>query len=165
MNIKRGLFRLWLALSLLWVLGVGAMGYDQIAKDTYFKPPFKLPEGFISLVPMLCGQARGEAGKDYTTKENQKPGPWDAYAKPNPFDECWYELPAFRRLWPEYNDMKDDALEAKLYEMAGHPLTIIDPLAASKRVALFAFIPPIALLLLGSLFVWVIVGFGRPKTS
>ncbi|MER8874588.1 hypothetical protein NKI04_32860 [Mesorhizobium sp. M0814] len=163
MNFKRGLFRLWLMMTAVWVLAAGALGYPEISRDRYFLSPFEIPADVIAIVPVLCGKVRGEAGKDYTTKENQHPGPWDTYATPNAFENCWYEMPVFRKLWPEYADLSDDALSDNLYKDSGIKLNVPDPLSATKRVALFAFIPPIALLLFGSLIVWVNAGFGRPK--
>lgn len=163
MNIRRGLFRLWLVLSVLWVLTVGAFSYQEISRDLSFSPRFPQADGSIAIVPIFCGMTRGIAGKDYTTKDGQSPGPWDTYAKPNPFDNCWYELPAFRKLWPEYADMADDTLTTKLYRDVAEPIKVINPAAGMKSVALLAIIPPIVLLLFGSLFVWVIAGFARPK--
>lgn len=37
MNVKRGLFRIWVVISGLWVLLVGAFSYDSIARP-YFSP-------------------------------------------------------------------------------------------------------------------------------
>ncbi|TRC85833.1 hypothetical protein FJV80_16135 [Mesorhizobium sp. WSM4310] len=163
MNIKRGLFRFWLALSLLWVLGVGALGYDQVANDMYFNQPEKSGFHFVPDVPVLCGVARGEVGTDYYTQEGKGPGPWDKYAKPNPFDTCWYGMTEYRKLWPENGALSDDALVQKLYKDMGRELNTADPLAATKRVGLFAFLPPVILLFLGLLLVWVASGFARPK--
>jgi hypothetical protein len=64
------------------------------------------------LVPQLCGKARGVAGTDYTTKMGQNPGPWDEYAKPNYFDNCWYTMSKFRPLYPEFKNMADKLSEA-----------------------------------------------------
>lgn len=163
MNIRRGLLRLWVAGSFLWMLGVAALGYDRIAQDTYFAPPLELPFHFVPFVPVLCGDARGAAGKDYSTKEAQNPGPWDIYAKPNPFDTCWYAMPVYRKLWPEHKDLSDDAIVQKSYKVTGRELNVIDPLAGTKQVAVFAFGPPAALLFLGLLAAWVVSGFARPK--
>ncbi|ESX03914.1 hypothetical protein X769_15675 [Mesorhizobium sp. LSJC268A00] len=80
--------------------------------------------------------------KDYSTNENKNPGPWDTYAKPNPFDNCWYSLPVFRKLWPEYGDLSDDALVQSLYAKIGRNLETIDPLAATKRFGLLGVLPP-----------------------
>ena len=162
MNIKRGLFRLWLALSFLWVLAVGALGYDQISSDPYYQPPLEASGWkFIPIVPVFCSDVRGVAGKDYTTKQDKSPGPWDAYAKPNPFDNCWYELPVLRKLWPEYADMSDSALSDMLYDKTGHHLP--DPLDSTKRFALVAFLPPAVVFFFGLLMVWVVSGFARSK--
>ena len=35
------------------------------------------------------------------SKQGQNPGPWDEFAKPNLFDNCWYAMSKFRPLHPE----------------------------------------------------------------
>jgi hypothetical protein len=78
MNWRRGLFRLWLVGAALFVIVVAGISYSEI--KTQFDRPVKT-ELFM---PVLCGQARGEAGTDYAIKEKGKPGPWDRYTQPGP---------------------------------------------------------------------------------
>jgi hypothetical protein len=73
MNWRRGLFRLWIVGSVLFVIAVAFVSYSDIKREFNAASLSK----FV-LLPVLCGDARGVAGKDYTTKEGQSPGPWDS---------------------------------------------------------------------------------------
>jgi hypothetical protein len=94
MNWRRGLFRLWIVGSALFVLAVAFVSYSDIRREFNAVGLSK----FV-LLPVLCGDARGVAGKDYTTQAGQSPGPWDSYANPNSFDNCWYGMSKFRPLY------------------------------------------------------------------
>jgi hypothetical protein len=98
MNFRRGLFRLWIVGSALFVLAAAFISYGEIKKqfnDIAIRAV--LDERKVEfIVPQLCGTARGLAGTGYTTKMGQNPGPWDEYAKPNYFDNCWYAMSKLR---------------------------------------------------------------------
>jgi hypothetical protein len=64
MNWRRGLFRLWIVGSVLFVIAVAFVSYSDIKREFNAAGLSK----FV-LLPVLCGDARGVAGKDYTTKE------------------------------------------------------------------------------------------------
>jgi hypothetical protein len=64
--------------------------------------------------PQLCGQARGVAGVDYSTKRGP-PNFVDKFDNPNPYDKCWYAMSKFRPLYPEYINLSDYELIQKLY--------------------------------------------------
>jgi len=113
MNLRRGLFRLWIVGSALFVLAVPFVSYSEIKKQ-FDDDRFKL------VVPQFCGKARGVAGTDYTQFRKEGPGPWDTIAKPNPFHgNCWYTISKFRPLYPEYKDVSDKELSNKLYAEHG----------------------------------------------
>jgi hypothetical protein len=96
MNIRKGLLRLWIVGSILFVICVFAVSYsslrehfriantdyDAIAKDL----------GGYSVLPTDCSGARGVSGSDYSQSQ----------------DLCWYRTEDFRRLYPEYEDVGDD---------------------------------------------------------
>jgi hypothetical protein len=99
MNWRRGLFRLRIVGTALFVIAVAFISYSKIKKQ--FRDiglqAYERTGEFI--VPQLCGTSRGVAGTDYATQiRKEGPGPWDAYAKPNFFDNCWYEMSKFRPL-------------------------------------------------------------------
>src|SRR6516162_7231079 len=88
MNWRRGLFRLWIVGSVLFVLAIAFIGYSEIKAQFNADAAPPPPQGAEMLVPQLCGEARGDAGTDYTTQKGQNPGPWDKYVKPEPKRRC-----------------------------------------------------------------------------
>jgi hypothetical protein len=155
MNWRRGLFRLWIVGSALFVIAVASISYSNIKKQ--FDDAANAAWGASDevLVPQLCGDARGVAGADYTTEQG---GPED---KPNPFDKCWYAMSKFRRLYPEYNDLSDNELTRKLYPYHGIPAPTEppNPWATVGMWAGIAFGIPLVVLVLGSSLVWAFSGF------
>jgi hypothetical protein len=153
LRVTRGLFRLWLVGSVVFVLAVVGLSYGEIEELIDPWP------GEV-VVPKLCGDARGIAGLDYSTKLGQQPGPWDEYSKPNPFDNCWYALSKFRTLYPEYGRQSDEELSAELYTAAGiqyrqRPSPWI---ALARRVEI-ALGVPLVVLTLGVALIWAAKGF------
>jgi hypothetical protein len=66
MNLRRGVLRLWLVLSLCWIVGVGvfAWGYEpwSAGRSGAARPGFRLvprPIEFRSNVPPPCGRMPG----------------------------------------------------------------------------------------------------------
>src|SRR5947207_320692 len=109
-NARRGLFRLWIVLSSLWVILICVMSIapvrEEFAKASTMR---KINAGkWTPDEPVDCSIARGT--------EYRRDG-----------SLCWYALPAFRKLYPEYNDLKEQDLSEKLYARAGIPLTPIRP--------------------------------------
>ena len=147
----------------LWVLAVAFVSYSEIKKQfNDIAIQDVLDERKVELiVPQLCGTARGVAGTDYTTKIGQNPNPWDTYAKPNPFDNCWYEMSKFRPLYPEYKHVSDNELSRKLYAEHGVP----NPWATLGAWAGIAFGIPLVVLALGSSLLWALSGFAVTRQS
>lgn len=165
MNWRRGLFRLWIVGSALFVIAVAFVSYGEIKKQ--FDGPFK-----NVFVPVLCGEARGEAGTDYAIKDKGRPGPSDQYTKPNFFETCWYAISKFRTFYPEYNATADGELIRKL-NAALNILTFDDiapdpepnPWATLGIWAVIAFGIPLVVLVLGSSLVWAFSGFAAKRTG
>jgi len=87
MKWRRGLFRLWIVGTALFVLAIAFISYSVIEEQFEETALQHYLEANVDLlVPQLCGQARGVAGTDYSTQQARNPGPWDTYSKPNPFD-------------------------------------------------------------------------------
>jgi hypothetical protein len=148
LNPRRGLFRLWIILSSLWVILICATSI-ALVREEFAKAARMRNMNVASWIPdepVDCSTARGT--------EYRRDG-----------SLCWYALPTFRKLYPEYNDLKEQELSEKLYAKAGIPLTPIRswPLLF-ERIAL-AFAPPIAILLLGWAFIWALSGFARTESS
>jgi hypothetical protein len=105
------------------------------------------------------------AGTDYTTQQDRDPGPRDAYAKPNSFDNCWYSMSKFRPLYPEYKDLSDKELSYKLYASRGVPIRDLPNLWVTFGVwAGIAFGIPLVVLILGSSLVWAFSGFAAKRS-
>jgi hypothetical protein len=163
MNIRRGLFRIWLVLSVLFAIAVGVLTYDSVKRGFDEAAVMEMVRGDQIIMPVMCGFARGVAGTDYTTKENQKPGPWDTYAKPNPFDTCYYmSVPDYRRQFPEFAAMSEKDLVKKAYADAGTPTRDIgNPWLGLLAVVGWAVGIPLLILAIGSALFWAFAGFKR----
>jgi hypothetical protein len=162
MNLRRGLLRLWIVGTALFVLAVAFVSYSEIKQqfDTVALQRWADANSAV-LVPTLCGQARGDVGVDYSTSEAEKsPNPYAKYKKPNPYETCWYDISKFRPLYPEYNDLSDKELTQKLY--AAHGMPIREPPNPWVTLGVWASIAlgiPLAVLALGSSLVWAFSGF------
>lgn len=152
MNLRRGFLRAWVVIAIIWVGAVGLLSYSHLAfliggewrKDTPMLP--------VSCVAPDGSGPRGSEGTDYV--RNLETGePWSAYT-------CWYGLPRFRALYPEYADLSDSDLTNKLYQK-------IDPnyspnsgvIRAVTNLAAQALLPPLGLLIAGIAVAWVAAGF------
>lgn len=151
MNLARGLFRLWLVVSVMWIVGVGSLATFDLARKYDRNAPWVNDP---VLYPVACDKARGVKGIDYeggTVIE----GPWDRYT-------CWYSIESIRRLYPEYTDVSDATLGQRLYEVAGRPL---QSWWSNTLPYLFAALaPPAAVLAVGSALAWAVAGFRRTQS-
>ena len=66
MNITRGLFRLWLIFSAVFVIAVGAISFSDIKKK-FDKASMDFSQHGTLLLPVDCSAARGTENADYTT--------------------------------------------------------------------------------------------------
>jgi hypothetical protein len=98
-NIKRGLFRFWLVGSLVWIAGFGYGAYDSYREA---RNEWRPPSTETVLVPLDCAKTRGSEGRDFGRREGY----------------CWYELPKFQVLYPEYKDLTADQLSNALSRVA-----------------------------------------------
>jgi len=152
MNIRRGMFRLWIVSSALFVLGVSAVSYSAIREEfrasSIDYDAIAKKYGGDTLLPVDCGQARGVATSDYSVHDGS----------------CWYATAIFRRLYPEYKDFNDHDLSEKIYAKAGRALTHPRPWAKVAETAGLALGVPVAALALGCSLSWALSGF-RGSTS
>jgi hypothetical protein len=147
LNVRKGLFRLWIVCSVLFVAVVCLMSYSSIRDEFRFAntdyDAIDKELGGYSLLPTDCTKARGVQDSDYSVTDNL----------------CWYRTADFRRLYPEYKDLNDKALSEKLYEKAGQPLKQFHPWASVAKTAGVAFGVPLIVLLLGWSLIWALSGF------
>jgi hypothetical protein len=139
MNVKRGLFRLWLVLAVLFVIVASLILKPGLEKE------FQLASVVWDL-PADCSKARGVAGKDYSVLESQP-------------EICWYEPSKFRKLYPEYDDLSDSDLAEKMNRVAGLSGEAARPWSKLAQAVCIALGIPIAVLLIGAAFFWAIAGF------
>ena len=92
-NLRRGPFRLWLVLAVLWAIVVGVLSFGDVRDEFGKAASMKKIDagGFIPDIPVDCDLARGT---DFRRERNL----------------CWYDLPTFRELYPEYSDLDDRGL-------------------------------------------------------
>jgi hypothetical protein len=145
-NVRRGLFRLWLVFAVLFVMGVVGLYFGDLREEFRRASLMKnIAATSILLLPTDCTDARGAVDIDYTTRTTDP--------------HCWYELPKFRTHYPEYNDLSEDDLAEKLYGKAGIPTNRVRPWRHTFQVLAAAFGIPLAFLFLGTALVWATEGF------
>ena len=148
MNVRKGTCRLWTVLSVLFVIGVGAVEYTEIR--TEFRNAYTdwdavaSKYGGSTLVPVDCTKAIGKIDADYTRRDDSL---------------CWYDIVKFRVLYPEYKALSDKELSKRLYDKAGQPLTEFHPWIKLGKVAAFALAVPLLVLAIGSALFWALAGF------
>lgn len=148
MNAQRGMFRLWVVVSALFVIGVGAASYGGIRNE--FKvantdyDALAKEAGGTTLLPVDCAKARGTIS-DYSLKDGL----------------CWYTTENFRRLYPEYQNLSNRALSDRIYTKADIPLRKAHPWEMVFNTAEFAFGVPLAILVLGFALRWAFAGFRK----
>lgn len=158
MNIRRGLFRVWLVLSLFWVAVVGWVGMDTITSDRWLKGPEPWEKEDVMFLPVRCENARGTPPGDYEKLEAFEP--WNRYR--GAVEACYYTEEKFRANFPEYADLSRKDVSTRLYKQIGwEPVYDGDKFAKTKHVASIALLPPLALLIIGSMIAWAVSGFRR----
>lgn len=152
MNLRKGTFRLWVILSVLFVIAVGVVQYSDI--HTEFRNAYTdwdalaAKYGGSTLVPVDCTKARGTLAADYTKNEDGL---------------CYYEIPKFRALYPEYKSLGDHDLIKRLYDKAGKPAVEFHPWVKLAKVVSFALGVPLFVLALGCSIFWALAGFTSPN--
>lgn len=158
MNFRRGFFRLWVILSVLFVGAVGLLSYNKIASEFTRANANWYKEGIL-LVPMACKDAIGKVNEDYTGPDR----PWNAYSKePN----CWYKIPTLRRLFSEYATMPEDRLVSWLYKRAEIPIQeAAAPWTTLGVTVLIGISVPFFVLIVGIAVAWALSGFTAARTQ
>lgn len=151
MNIKRGLIRCWIVFTVAVALLTAVFSYHSV-RNEFEKASLarEFDKMSITLIPGLRGNLRGEA-KDYSCNGE--------LVSINQFDTCWYQLPKFRELFPEYRDLTDDDLVEKTYRKMGQPLTSSRPWSALFIALGFGLGVPLMILIVGASLYWAIAGF------
>ena len=152
---RTGLFRLWVVATILLGLAITLVNVSNIQQE--FKQDALLHSAEYranarAFVP--CDKARGKLHADFEF------GIGDEHANDG---QCAYLMSAFRRLYPEYNDLSDYALLQKLspfpkdgkHDYAGHPWRLIG------LIILITGVLSAAGFVLGCAALWIVAGFAR----
>jgi hypothetical protein len=158
MNFRQGFFRIWVVGSVLFIGVVGVISYDKVSNE-FNRAAMDFSSQGILLLPVDCKEARGTAKVDYSPPE----GPWTAYTPRA--NQCWYQIGALRRLYPEYKDLSEDAISDRLYKKAGIELDPARPWAMLGWAVLIALGIPASVLLLGAALGWALSGFFTSKQN
>jgi len=173
MNIRRGFFRIWAVLSSASVAIVFWWSYPQI-KDQFGQQILSHD------MPVECNLAKGKIDTDFYALDKNTPPVPDGFALEQsstppqaggragsevkfedliPGNICWYHPIKFRKFFPEYSDLSDDALRQKLYQKANLQQTWPHPWEVLSTTIRNAAIFPLIMLGLWFTGYWIVAGF------
>jgi hypothetical protein len=162
MNWRRGLFRLWIVGSALFVLAVAYVSYSAI------KAQFDAPANKREAASMLAANGRFA---DWVHQRFYNDMPREQFDKkvtsPTPITEpkVIAQLEAlFKKIDTSrpFDDWADDELLTAILHRFIEPLP--NPWMSLGRVAAFAFGIPLVVLVLASSLVWAFSGFAAKRT-
>jgi hypothetical protein len=153
MNLRRGLFRVWVVLSALFIAYMAFMSFDEIKSEFSKAADLKSDNHWWNQLPVACEEARGQLNDDYTRDSS-----------PNP--SCWYKKARYHILYPEDANLSDDELREKFFGKPGqyryhlipdrpHPWTTL------LQTATIALGFPLIIFIVGSALLWAGEGFRR----
>jgi hypothetical protein len=148
--VQRGLFRLWIIFSCLFVIAVGVTSSGVIRRqfriaDEVEKGKTRIKRSGILILP--CSSLR-RASSDY----------WEQNGR------CWYDTAKFRAQHTEYKDFNDDQLFDRFCEHAGITMALaFRPWATVMQAAGIAVGVPVAVLILGWSLLCAHAGFWPPQ--
>ena len=147
MNMKRGLWRLWLVSTVLLVITVFAMNYRAIEIEFEEQADIEelLADGGLG-VPVLCAEA---------AKKHAGEGKFTSNALGDDQKFCWFPFSTVRKSWPEYSSHSDLDLLEEFYLKAGQYLPRSQPWLVAFRIAASGMGLPLVALALG----WAAAGF------
>jgi hypothetical protein len=152
MNIKRGLFRIWVVLSILYIIVLTLFAIDYASREF---------EQQAEVNNILTGKISKGMPVD-CTKAKEFPQWWAQF--PHADDGlCWASLPEARKIHPELTDPSDLAFAETLYAGANKHLWVPTPWWTVASFVGWAIGLPLAVLAIGSAIYWALAGFARPK--
>jgi hypothetical protein len=153
MNIKRGLFRVWVVLSAAYVIALGAIGssylYEEFKQADFMRGTI---EGREYGYPVKCEFAKGVQGTDWIDEQT-----W----KYNFQKVCWFTLESFKHHYPQHRDTDPSALLAENYRMSDVYMPRPQPWWTLAGGIGWAIGLPLFILAIGSAIYWALAGFAR----
>ena len=163
MNVGRGFFRAWILVSVLWILGAGAIAYSIVAPDTIqgsFQPSGRLKEGVPwetdytkPFYDVMRSPAAEKLAVVFFPVERRYRTEWEKAS-----DMHVVLMPDGSRVYMNdgYNEADRAYIATQFWDQRwrrwGHAAAII---------ALWAFVPCVLLFILGYSLLWVARGFTR----
>ncbi|MER8403385.1 hypothetical protein NKH16_01310 [Mesorhizobium sp. M1307] len=146
MNVRRGLFRLWMVLSAIWAIVVGLMFFDEIRSPYLQENNYLYVEGAEEIVKIPDFNSRYEMRKTMT--EVTFPHNVSLFTGlTTPDEKMQARVPRFLIEYVEPRQAEIDAKRRDKVEMA----------------LMVALIPIAVIFALGGALLWALSGFARPK--
>ena len=147
MNLRRGLFRLWLVASVCWMIAIALL-----------TDPFEQIQALRVGSPIVTDEETGER-----LVYDSQTGYWLPTTAMASGSERMLQ---FRKEYPEYNDLNDEELASRIMAKALkiRVTAARDNLRASQRLEgffLYSIVPPATAFLLGLALLWIISGFRK----
>jgi hypothetical protein len=172
MNTKRGLFRIWIVLSVLWIVFGISLSYGEVKSE--FKEMEKLLLALSSIKTL--------SDVNTISMNNQSVG--------IPFDSD-YPFKKFQQKYPQYGNISTDVLADTLYQnfysnmprelynekigLNSQPAWAFDPIVNEDKIPnpwgsvlnaiIFAFSFPVIILVLWIIGAWICKGFTGNKIA
>lgn len=160
MNLKRGLFRLWIVLTIAFTVAFIWSEFDHI-KNEFEKEngaAFAYKEDNL-LIPINRIEARGKDGEDYVYLGDDAPidfeKPWYKHAV------VWYTQPKFFQLYPENSGLSIKEISAKFYKKAHIKTNVAHPWKILLETVFFPLALMSIILIFGSSIFWACSGFKK----
>lgn len=153
-SISRGFFRLWVVLSIVWVVAAVA----DLAWSLHGRRGEWMPQTYRHAYPVDCREARSLPSRD---EEGTYLFEKDFLGSGR--DVCVYDEDKFRKAFPEYAGMTVEAAHLRVYSQLGIPLSN-DHFTAKEAFSWlrFTLMPPLLVFLAVVAALWVRRGF-RPS--
>jgi len=164
MNIGRGLFRAWLVISILWIVGAGIVGYEDHSATVRgnFSPTVVIRKSMRSTAEEIsktldAGNTPAFYQLVYSPSEEKATMEFNLLNKVNPVANL-VSFPDGSTLYiPKgYNETDQTYIAQQFWQQRWGRWG-----GAAKIITLWALVPPIALFIFGYLLLWIGRGFKR----
>src|SRR5262249_13961337 len=163
MNWRRGLFRLWIVGTALFVIAIAFVSYSEIkTKFDALDNWNSRPADFELFVPELCGEARGVGGlitPSSTDYRNRRTNLLGQIFSANAGTSCRNSGNSIRNI----AGCQITTFVRKLYPDHGIDMPFLNPWATLGLWASIAFGIPLVVLVLGASLVWAFSGFAAKR--